>query len=105
MRFGQAVSRGIEWMQVYRASLEIESMQVFRVSRGIEWMQVYRASLEIESTPACLGNLETGSTPVFPASRGIESMQVDRGGRVITYKIFPAELPTEASGKIGVRRI
>ena len=88
-----------------RVNLEIESMQVFPVSRGIEWMRVYRVSPEIESMPACLGSLETGSTPVFPVSRGIESMQVDRGGRVITYKIFPAELPTEASGRIGVRKI
>src|SRR6476620_955909 len=33
------------------ASLEIESMLVFPVSRGIEWMRVFRASLEIESMP------------------------------------------------------
>jgi hypothetical protein len=56
-------------------------MPVFPVGRGIEWMRGYRASLEIESTPAC------------------------RDALVITYRIFPAKLLTEASGRIGVRRI
>ena len=138
MRFrAQAVSLEIESMPVCRGSLEIESMPVFPVSRGIEWMRVYRVSPEIESMPACRGNLEIESMLVFPVSRGIEWMRVYRvnpeiestpaclgsletvwilAGRgsqtsvdpdvlVITYKIFPAELLTEASGRIGVRRI
>ena len=42
---------------------------------------------------------------VFPVSRGLEWMRDCLGVRAITYKIFPAELLTAASGKIGVRKI
>ena len=75
------VSRGIESMRVSRVNPEIESMPVFPVSLEIESMRVYRVNPEIESTPACPDAL------------------------AITYKIFPAELLTEASGRIGVRKI
>ena len=47
-------------------------------------MRIYRASPEIESNVALRG-----------------SQLVDPGVLAITYKTFPAELLTEASGRIG----
>ena len=94
------------------------------VSPEIESMPVFPGNLEIELMLACRDNLEIESTPVFPVNRGIEWTRVYRvnpetvwiaAGRdsqisvdpdvlVTTYKIFQAELPTEASGKIGAKR-
>jgi hypothetical protein len=95
------VSRAIVWMRVYRASLEIESMLVCPDSRGIGWTRVYRGNPEIESMPACLGSLETA---LMLDGRGSQT-SVDQGVLATTYKIFQAELPTEASGRIGAKRI
>src|SRR5258705_12727160 len=82
------VSRVIELMRGYRASLEIESTLVFPVNRGIEWTRVYRVNPE---------------TVWIVAGRGSQT-SVEPDVLVTTYKIFQAELPTEASGKIGAKR-
>ena len=95
------VSPGIESMPACPGNLEIESMLVFPVSRGIAWMRVYRVNPEIESMPVCLGSLET---VWILAGQGSQT-SVDPDVLATTYKIFPAELLTEASGRIGVRRI
>src|SRR5205823_471772 len=88
MRFrAQAVSPEIESMRVYRASPEIESTPVFPVNWGIEWTRVYRVNPE---------------TVWIVAGRGSQA-SVDPDVLVTTYKIFQAELPTEASGKIGAK--
>ena len=84
-----------------RVNLEIESTLVFPVSRGIAWTRVYPANPEIESMPACRADLET---VWILADQGSQT-SVDRDVLVITYKIFPAKLLTEASGRIGDRRI
>src|SRR4051812_7852688 len=75
------VSRVIEWMRVYRASPEIASTLVFPVNRGIEWTRVYRVNQE---------------TVWIVAGRGSQT-SVDPDVLVTTYKIFQAELLTEAS--------
>ena len=106
------VSRGIEWMLVYRASLGTERMLADRgspviesdaglpVSRAIEWISVYPVSQVIESMPACRVDPEIGDL----AGRACQT-SVDPVVLVTTYKIFPAKLLTEASGRIGDRRI
>src|SRR5436190_11915797 len=113
MRFrAQAVSPEIEWMRDCPASPEIESMRVYGVNPEIESMRACRASPEIESTPVFPVNRGIDWTRVYrvnPETVGIlagrgSQTSVDRDVLVTTYKIFQAELPTEASGRIGARR-
>src|SRR4051812_9532602 len=78
----------IEPMRVYRASPEIESTRVFPVSRGIAWTRVYQVNPE---------------TVRIVAGRGSQT-SVDPDDLGTTYKIFQAELLTQASGKIGAKR-
>ena len=94
------VSLETEWTRVYLANREIGLMQVFQASRGIEWTWVYPVNQEIESMLACLDSPETVSTL---GGRG-NQISVDQGDR-ITFKIFPAELPIAANGRIGARTI
>ena len=58
-------------------------------------------SLEIESMRDCRASPEIES---MPAGRGSQT-SVDQEGLVTTYKIFPAKLLIEASGRIGDKKI